>query len=449
LNITDISFVVIYLIFPFFIMSILKCGGVRFTRFSIPSFVMLFMFVFAYLGILPLYFAWDEHRFFYNGVQDKAIILQMFIYSSWTILAMSFGMVAASGLLGRQEYSFASNDKRNLSRRELFFLFVFVLICGAVFVVYLTKIPSVALFAVFSDGFVEGRIARSQMGHEFVGKYHWYKLFMKDGLFLATFILYADWLLRSRRGVLVSLLLFGTFSAAVFSALSSIEKEPVAILILGMFLVYVAVKKRCVYPFRTVFLLMSITIAILVGAYMLFIGSENISIALKIMFSRIFTGQLTPSYWYIEYFPRLHDFLAGSSLPNPGGIFPFEGYSLTVEIKNYFASGVLVNKAAGSAPTVFWGEMYANFGLMGVIIPPFFVGAALYWVAFLLDKIENTSLKVGLVVAVAIHFKDLCGTGLSGFLVDTNLLGMVGFVFIIMMLGNYCRVKIFYRATRV
>jgi F0F1-type ATP synthase membrane subunit a len=79
-------------------------------------------------------------------------------------------------------------------------------------------------------------------------------------------------------------------------------------------------------------------------------------------------------------------------------------------------------------PTVFWGEMYANFGLPGVLIAPFFVGIALYGVDHVVNKAENTPLKIGLVVWLIIHYQNLSATGLSGFIFDFYLIAVLGLV---------------------
>ena len=362
-----------------------------------------------------------------------------------TILAMSMGMVVASGLLGKRAQSSANVKKRQLSRCEFFWVVVFVLICVAVLVVYLMKVPSIAILTALKEGFVAGQKARSQMGNDFVGKYHWYKLFMRDGLFLATFVLYANWLIKVRKGMFDVLFFFATFFITIFSVVSATEKGPVVTLIVGMFLVYVIVKRGGTYPLKGVLTIGVFVFTALVAAYVNFMGSMGIFSAIKSIFSRAFTGQITPAYWYLEYFPQFHDFLAGRSFPNPMGILPFENYRLSVEIMNYFHPDILNSGVVGSAPTVYWAEMYANFGVIGVVVSPFFVGIALCWIASLLNKLENTSLKVGLIVAVAMHFKSLNGTGLSGFIIDTYFLGILGFVFVILALGNYGRIKLLCR----
>jgi hypothetical protein len=95
----------------------------------------------------------------------------------------------------------------------------------------------------------------------------------------------------------------------------------------------------------------------------------------------------------------------------------------------------------GSMPTIFWGEMYANFGLIGVLVMPFIVGVALYAISYVLGLMENTPIKVGLLVWAMLHYKNLAATGLSGFMVDIYLVGILGVVFLVVMLANRGKIK--------
>ena len=75
---------------------------------------------------------------------------------------------------------------------------------------------------------------------------------------------------------------------------------------------------------------------------------------------RLFLSQTGALYHYFSLFPSLHDFLYGTSLPNPAGLFQFEHFPLT---KWIFANGINRNwEIVGTAPSAFIGEIYANFG---------------------------------------------------------------------------------------
>lgn len=86
-------------------------------------------------------------------------------------------------------------------------------------------------------------------------------------------------------------------------------------------------------------------------------------------------GQVSGLYYLYEMVPTYHDFFLGRTLANPRGLLPYEAVNLP-----YLVCDWHLKSPAGvrcSDPTVFFGEIYANFGLfvsmlfmvlMGVII---------------------------------------------------------------------------------
>ena len=84
----DITFVVLFFTFPFLIIRYMKSIGLSIFTITIPSILFLSMFVYAYSGILPLYFGWDEYRF-NMGVQDKLLIFEVKrMETLWLIVAL-------------------------------------------------------------------------------------------------------------------------------------------------------------------------------------------------------------------------------------------------------------------------------------------------------------------------------------------------------------------------
>lgn len=437
----DILFVALYFTVPLVVFVFLKSAKINLLHFSIPSFVMLNIFVYAYIGILPLYFAWDDYRYYGNGVQDKQIILQVFLASSLTIISMALGMACFKNWVGhhtsiRQNYSI-----RSLKTSEKLFFFSFVVICILVLFLYLKSVPSIALLTALRDGPLAAKAARSAMTNDFSGKYHWYKLFMLDGLFWGTFVTFANSLLTKNQ-TKQNIIFYGIFLITAFSAAASTQKSPIISLILGLFIVYTVVKKGWFYPLKKVLTLVTAIFTLLVFMYIRFMGSRDVLSAILSIGSRVFTGQITPAYWYIEMFPQHQDFLWGRSFPNPGGILPFENYRLTVEVMQFKHPELADLGIVGSAPTVFWGELYANFGWFSLLFIPFIVGFLLYLMSELVNKLEDTPLKVGLLVFLALHYSELAGTGLSGFIIDFYLIFIFFMFILISALSNQGKLRL-------
>jgi hypothetical protein len=165
-------------------------------------------------------------------------------------------------------------------------------------------------------------------------------------------------------------------------------------------------------------------------------NSEDLLSAFLSVFSRSFTGQITPAYFYLQYFPGVKDFLLGGTFPNPGGILPFMPFAYTVELMNWVFPDLAATGVVGSMPTVFWCESYANFGILGIPVIAMIVGILLTAISRIITLVKWSPVSIGLGVWVILHYKDLSGTGFSGFFVDASLFVMFIYLFLINSLGS-------------
>src|SRR5690606_21203802 len=104
----------------------------------------------------------------------------------------------------------------------------------------------------------------------------------------------------------------------------------------------------------------------------------------KAISSRTLTGQISPAYFYMKMFPEHEGFLLGRSFPNPKGIFPWEPYPVTVEVMNFMNPKIIGTGVVGSAPTVFWADMYANFSFGGILLSSIIVGFIIFFSQYIL-----------------------------------------------------------------
>lgn len=401
--------------------------------------VILFMFIFAYIGILPLYFGVVRATGTY---EEKLLFTTVFFGSSWSIIGLLAGFAISRTVL-RLRIKPARMKTSPLNKGEM--LGLVILLCFSFFVLmlYVLKIERVALFVALRDGFGEAKIARSTMGNAFEGKYHWYRLFFSDALSFITFAFWSNWFLFKRKSSLV-LFLF-SFSLTSFAALMSTQKSPFAWLIIGLFLTYFLSRRFGRVPLKSIALLFSSMLMILSIIYILFMGSKSWESGVISVFSRAFTGQIAPAAFYLEVFPAQKDFLLGQTLPNPGGILPFTPYQYTVELMNMRFPHLQEAGIVGSMPTAFWGEAYINFGWLGVFVIPVILGTWIWIVAYLLEKMKSSPIKIAGTVLLILHFKGISVTGFSKFFIDTGLLALFIILSLALLLGNVLSKIIIFR----
>jgi hypothetical protein len=440
----DIIFLLLYVVLPILWHYLLKTAGISLLRFSIPSVVMQFLFIFQYVGLPILYFQLDSYRFT-SGVNDKYIILQVFFFTSWTITLMIIGFIIGKryfGVLLNQDFV----GSRECGRMEMIGLAFLFLICLSTLVVYLYRIGfnNIAFFIALGEGISHSAgAARSVMGNAFEGKYHWYYLFMNQLMQFSALAAFAQMLIRpnfSNKAFLAIVMLVTSFSLIMAT-----EKAPMVNFLISIVFIYVLSRRNGFINIKTLAPLGILMVLLIVSFYIYFMGSGSPAKALSSAFSRIFTGGIQPAYHYLEFFPKQHEYLLGKSLPNPSGLLPFDNYKLAVEIMNWHKPDLAEQGIVGSMPAIYWAEMYANFGLFGIVIPPFFVGLFLYWLNSLLTKFEVTPISIAFYVWLAMHFKKMAISSLSSFLIDIYLQSTFAAFLIITFCGGRGRIKIIKR----
>ena len=409
------------------------------------------MLIFQYLGFPIFFFHLDIERA--KLIQDREIILEMFLWNNYSITLIMLGFIVARRHMGplhtSKQYNpnYSSPFPSFFSERWL--LYIIFGVSVAVLMAYLSKLGlnNVAIFSVL--GIIETDqslgVLRSAMGNAFEGKYHWYRLFMRDFLSLASLSFFANWLICGKR---ISFLFFSiSFIITTFSMIMSIEKAPFMYYLISILLVYVIVNRNGTFNARLIIIVASFVFLMIGMMYVYFMNSLNIWVGIKSGFFRITTGQMSGLYHYLRIFPEQVDYLWGRSFPNPRDIFPWEHYHLTVEVNNIVNSTDKESGIVGSMPTFFWGEMYANFGYLGILMPPFLIGYVIYAINILYFRLPMTPLVLAVFIWLGLHLRTLSGTGLSNFVIDIAI--FVIMIFTIFTLGINWRGVIPYRRRRI
>lgn len=430
----NLLFLSLFLILPLCVALLLKVAGERLNQISLVNVTAFALLLFSVLGTFPLFYFLDDYRYAI-GVQDKSLVLKVLFYSALNIVFFLVGVIFVRKFLGLNPVPFTSNETYPLSTLQKSYLVGVFTLCTLILFLYLQKIEKIALVVAFTEGVGASKLARSEMGNSFTGNHHWYKLVMQDLGALLAFTCYALWLRRKK--VLTFIPFVAATGYAAFVAVMATEKAPFAWLLIGLFMVHFLVKSDGFIPLRKLIAFAFILLGVLIFSYILFMGKKDLSSALWSVFSRAFSGSISPAYFYLEFFPEHQSFLFGRTFPNPGGIMPYEPYRYTVEVMNWKFPALSESGVVGSAPTVFWGEAYANFGPLGIPLVAFFMGCITAGASFLISKIEINPLTIGFLVWLILSFKDLSVSGFSGHLYSVYIIFVSAFVvFTILLRGS-------------
>ncbi len=412
----------------------MRAANERLNSVSLVNVTAFAIYLFSVIGTFPLFFQLDEYRI-ETGIDDSFLVLKVLFYSSCNLVFFLIGVLFVRRIMGLRTIPQYQIEDIRITGFQKFAIFLAFLTCIAVLIYYLQKVEEIAIFAAISEGASAAMVARSEMGNSFSGNYHWYALVMQNiGSFL-TFFAYCYWLVRRTKA---SFLFFiATFIYSAFVAVMAVEKAPLAWLIVGLLMTHVIARANGHVSFKLGLLLFFGVLTLLCLMSMVFSGYGKLGDVLWSVFSRAFSGSIAPAYFYLEFFPEHQEYLYGRTFPNPGGVFPYEPYLYTVEVMNWVFPWHIEQGVVGTAPTVFWGEAYANFGPIGVPLVAFFVGGVLAIISYLISRFQVNPISIAFSVWIILMFKDLSITGFSDFIFNFKFFILLFFVVSLLFLKGY------------
>jgi len=445
--IEEFFFLLFFTLFLLVWSILLKYSGVKILTISIPSFLIISIFTFQYFGFPILFFFLDDYVAYY--VQDRAIIWKMFFWTSFSITLIIIGFITARRSLGplhlANQYNAFSNSITPIRPLQRVMLLILFIISVLVLFVYLSKVGfhNIALLSALdiTDSQISIQAQRSSMGNAFEGKYHWYQLFMRFFLSIASVAFFGQWLLQ--KNFFSFILFIISFLICTFSMLMAIEKAPMVFYLISLLLIYTIIKTHGRFRFKQLVKFGFFGIFLTSLMYIYFMNAPSLLEGAKYTISRVFSGQMQALYHYLEIFPEQINFLWGRSLPNPKNLLPFEPFHLTKELSLMVFPQNKLAEVVGSMPTFYWGEMYANFSYLGIIIPPFFIGYFLYWLNSIIFKLPMTPLVLSFFIWIILHYQNLAGTSLSSFLIDAIMVIMILVLILFIGIPNKFKIRYF------
>ena len=323
---------IFFLIFWIFTLRVFKF---KILELSIPGIVISIIILVNYIGFPILFY--DLNHFRTSQISDKDLIYQVWFYSSIHITLFIFGIVTGIIFLGKLKFKNIQNIKFfKLKKNQKIFLILSSLFCILFYFGYFQKIgfDQIAILNLFKSK-EELLNLRSIMGPEFDGDF-FYNFFGKTLLGFVFIVLLTNYLISKNPYDLIFLILIGFFY--LFFLTASTEKYQYVRYFLQIYFVWVVVRMdRKIKVFNLIGFLFVFFI-IIIFTYYYFMDKTSIFSSLLSGLDRIFLGNIIAGIYYYEYFPKIEGFLYGKSFPNPGGILPFGGYSLSRELYFYFNS---------------------------------------------------------------------------------------------------------------
>ncbi|MGH7498870.1 MAG: oligosaccharide repeat unit polymerase [Gemmatimonadales bacterium] len=289
---------------------------------------------------------------------------------------------------------------------------------------YASQLSVIPLIAILFGGEDQGvaAVLRNAATAGFQGHYWRYNVGMAYLLPFVSWYFLCRLIDRSTRGALdwVGAIVFTGLS--LFASVVSLQKAPLLTYLVMSFVVFLKASRRRV-NWRSLAVLGGLLLVPLPVLYTLFIGATNVSAAESVLLAlhRFFGGQIYPALWYLDVFPRQLDFLHGVGLPNPGGFLPFTPVAPAYEVWARIFPDLETAGLHGTANTVYFMEMYANFGIPGMYAIGPIAGAMAMLLSRWVESVRVPYVSVPLTALFMVACVRLALTDFTIFLFDLSL----------------------------
>ncbi len=412
-------------------------GSMKPTRLNMVSWIFYAqLVVFSFIGSVLVVNGWVDD-YYLAPIIGKDARFYGWLAIQYTMIAMPLSMLFINYLHGRKSnirffHTYINSPVVTITSKKdsyiLFPLYLCSFLSLATVIYTFALMKEIPIYRAFQGVDTQTlALLRMETFMKFEGSETARKLLGVTLTPILSYVAYGYWRLTKLR---IHLLWFLTMFVLSFFILTyNIAKAPFIFYIMGF--LFLNVLTNGYIRKRTFFYLISFSAALIIMAYFIFMGVSNFEKLFEIMWHRILLGQVMGTFLSFEYFPAMHDYIGFSSflrfLPPALGLDTSErAFRVIMEIMN---PGAVADGTAGVVTSLYIQEAWANFGILGVIIAPLYVGMFVQIVYLYLLKFKKTPLSIG--VLAYLSYKMPITSGFYHFIFDDAL--MFIFVFFIMV----------------
>lgn len=382
-------------------------GSLKPTQLNMISWVFYYNLILqSFIASILIINNIDDH-YIINKIQNEEVRLYGWMAVQYTMIAMPLGMLITTKLISNKNSNhlfqlYIKSDIRPLlSHKDSYIRYPFYILCfiSVLSVIYvmsvLKSIPLSGLFNGLDSETLSG--LRVEVSREFPGNEYIKNIFAIGLTPILSYIAYSYYrLTKSKKDLFVFLTLF---ISSFFILTYNIAKGPFLEYLLGF--VFLTVLINGYIKKKTLLIIFIACFIMIIGAYFLtstIDNSNDLFLYNGGIIGRLILTQAAGTYISFDLFPKLHPFIGFSSVSEV--INNFIGVQTTERFARLAMAyinprGISVG-TAGVDNTLFIGEAWANFGLIGVLISPIYVGIVIQTLFMFFLKMPKTPLLLGL-----------------------------------------------------
>ncbi len=379
----DVVLLLLSLMILFTAIGIIKqqAGGYVVTP---TSLFLLFFIVFTYIGGIQLFFSNGNSTVYTGGYRNWVFYLAMHL----GLIGIVIGNILASigaGFKPAAELARFRNKRWTDSHNDSADFIVIILagiIALGMTIIYISNRGVMPLFEILGQQenknvYELAIAARAQFSRYGAGAstyfYQGYFLQFYVVIFPLVVMFFAVKFLHYRTAIYKWAWILGSFIACVLLAMS-LQRWPLMFFIILNYIVYSSYKSAIRY--RETFAFAALAL-ILFGFLTYIRGLEDIEMVVDWVVNRIVFTQVEVFYSIAEMFPKHFEFRGGFSLlGDVKGVLPGPDASFNSWLFDEFYRA----HGNGTAPTIYWGQLYADLGLAGVLAGGIAGGFIMQWI---------------------------------------------------------------------
>ncbi|MBU5305925.1 O-antigen polymerase [Eubacterium callanderi] len=428
-----------------------KLFKIAFTDMSLKRYLPhthLFFFqllIMCLIGINTMIFGIKSITLENFGISANSIYLATFCIW-YTLLTIPIGIIMFHGRHYKKFTSEFSNFFKcevqcedNLFIRIFFSIWVVI---GIFVVIYLCK-NNAPLYLQLKGGLSSVLINRVSYSRDFGGSYFIKNVVGQTFIIITSYIIFIYCYITKKR--FWKCLFIISCLCSIFIKGAGMSKSGIATYIIPFIFILVILKGDI--PLRKNFKWLLIAIAFLLWAYMQQYNALDVK-WYQVLFDfqigpigRILNVQIQSFPAYLQIFPKYFGFTYGAGI----AVLKFLNINFieSARIVAAFLEPIGVQSGTvGVANTLFLGDAYANFGIIGILVSPFIVG---FWFGYFYKKLVSSS-KNPINIAVYIVILDnlvnsITGGFCSAYLINTKMISCIIYMAIFNLLFNSFKVK--------
>ena len=388
-------------------------GTMAFTKINMISYIFYYnLLIQSYIGGLIIFY---DPSITIGGFTNQELKFYGWLAVLYVMIVMPLGMLIVKRVLAVssvkklfKQYT-SSNILGFISNKDSYIripLYFFSVLCLLSIVYTFMNLGCIPLFRVFGD-FGATELARFRIiaSREFLGNWYVRNIFGITLTPILMYIAYAYWVTTRNFKDLIWFLIM--FVLTFFILTYSTGKGPFLHFIFGF--VFLTVLIKGFVKLKNLVLLFILACISIVAMYIFIMGFSDISPFLSYKtgpIGRIFIGQIKGFYEALYIFPNSHDFILGRGVSHYissfFGVACIENSSARI-VAEFMRPDDMRLGIAGVNNTLFIGDAWANFGLIGLLLAPLYVGGLIEIIYLFFLKSKKTPLLLGLFTYFSWH----------------------------------------------